>query len=114
MLTRGEILAKKKHLPTTDNFAFSSLALTSLSKEREGDLYIRFCFVGSTTCNLQPTRRPAINVSVGYKSLSQSMKITFKSKKFRRNAWCGLDMQSMHELLVNNSWLRKVLFGLCG
>ena len=72
MLTREEILAKK-----------------NMSKERESDLYTRFCFIGSTTCNLQPTRRPAINVSVGYKSLSQSMKITFKSKKFRGNAWCG-------------------------
>ena len=72
MLTREEILAKK-----------------NMSKQREGDLYTRFCFIGSTTCNLQPTRRPAINVSVGYKSLSQSMKITFKSKKFRGNAWCG-------------------------
>ena len=48
MVTREEMLAKKKHLETTDNFA-PSLALISVSKEREGDRYIPFCFVGGTT-----------------------------------------------------------------
>ena len=94
MVTREEILAKKKNLFKQLTTSLPSPALISVSKEREGDRYIRFCFVGGTTnlCNLQITRRPAINV-VGYKSLGQSMKITFKSKKFRGNAWGGLGMR---------------------
>ena len=84
---------KKKHLQTTYNFTSFSSSYFSQQREGGSDRYIRFCFVGSTTCNLQPTHRPVINVSVGYKSLSQSMKITFKSKKFRGNAWCGLGMR---------------------
>ena len=85
---------KKKHLQTTYNFTSFSSSYFSQQREGGSDGYIRFCFVGGTTnlCSIQPTRRPAINV-VGYKSLSQSMKITFKSKKFRGNAWCGLGMR---------------------
>ena len=85
---------RKAHLQTTYNF--TSFPSSYFSQQREGgsDRYIRFCFVGGTTnlCSIQPTRGPAINV-VGYKSLGQSMKITFESKKFRGNAWGGLGMR---------------------
>ena len=48
MVTREEILAKKNILKQL-TISLPSLALISVSKEKEGDRYIPFCFVGGTT-----------------------------------------------------------------